>query len=233
MLGLLHLLKLSGGPTNMCVCHSPHSSCLPSSIMRTSAGLGDLRGSARATGLGLPALPTRCPSSRHGEPLQPSGRTSGLGGDPEGQGQPPARAPGGLAGHVRSAAGAVLRQAPPGEAGGGPRGGPGLAARGLCAGQAALPHLPAGGAGLWCHAGRPLVHLAVFLRGCGPAGQGHEDPGEDGVGGLQGPGEPAPFPRRLRTRTAAPKASSPQPPQGLHSSQSTCAQDLHLLPAPR
>lgn len=44
-----------------------------------------------------------------------------------------------------------------------------MAACGLRAGQAALPHLPGGGAGLQHHPDHPVVHLAVFLSGYGPA----------------------------------------------------------------
>ena len=126
--------------------------------------------------MGLPPLPMLCASSRHGKPLQPSGGTPGLGEDPEGQRQPSPAASGGLPGRAWAAAGADLHPALPGKAGGESGGGPGLAACGLRAGPAALPHLPAGGAGLQHHPGHTLVHLAVFLSGSSPA------PSHGGVG---------------------------------------------------
>lgn len=134
-------------------------------MINISAGRRTVRDSVRATGQGLPPLPTLCPSCRHGKPLQPLGRTRAPGEVPAGQRQPPAATTGGLPGRAGAAAGAGRHPPLPGETRGEPRGGPGLAARGLRAGQAAIPRLPAGGAGLQRHAAHALVHLAVFLRG--------------------------------------------------------------------
>lgn len=68
-----------------------------------------------------------------------------------------------------------------------------MAARGLCAGQAALPRLPGGDAGLQHHPGHSLVHLAVLLSGYGPAGVlgggGSKALVRMGIGGFQGPAD--------------------------------------------
>lgn len=150
---------------------SSHLYCLCLEFIVTiSASHRHKRDSGRAILPGFPPLPMLCPFSRRGEPLQPFERTPGLGEDPKGPRQPPTTTAGGLPGSVRAAAGAVLHQAFPGEEGREPRGGPGMAACGLRAGRAALPHLPGGGAGLQHHPGYSVVHLAVFLSRHSPVG---------------------------------------------------------------